>query len=344
MIRRNHKQSGFTLMELLIVIAVLGLLLGMLIPRLGGVTDDTVDTVCDTNNKGIRYYTQNYYNKHNALPDGLTNLVAYGAYASTAAPEAYEFTRGTTAALPTHEDADFDDAEVLAEEFVVRNWPGLYELNAGEVAELKAMGIQHVYDLEGENRSMEKVTLSEGHSVLMHGIKGSAAAPAYVAEADFAGDGTTTLDDGDGTTTETLADGAATGNPEWLGRIMLAVNDRCDLVSKGMIQASALCPGAVLNEDNFTHKEYILILPRLEATVDALTALADQEIYYHAAENGVFIEGRQLSFTFAAQEPWQFDLTCPEGHKWPDNEEDHWIYIGTTGTDTTPTTASLPAL
>lgn len=292
--RRNiRKQGGFTLMELLIVIAVLGLLLGMLIPRLGGITGDTVDTVCDSNNKGVRYFTQMYFNKHNALPGGLTNLI-----------------NAEDGELPAREDPDLVGAEVMSDEFWTRNFPGYYALNADEVDELKALGITTVYNLQGVDRPMQRKTLEEGDYVMMMGLQGDGSTYSF------------TEVDGDSFTE------GAVGNPFWLGRIMMAVNENSDLVSKGMIQASALCPGAVLNQDNFTHKEYIIILPRLAATVAATAATvvdgdpAETEIVF--VDSSDTTGGRQVIFMYEAQEGWQFDVSCPEGHKWPDNDEDSW--------------------
>jgi len=326
-LRRNNKQSGFTLMELLIVIAVLGLLLGMLIPRLGGVTDDTVDTVCDTNNKGIRYFVQNYYNKYGSMPNGLTNLV--------------DATAGFDAAvLPKGEDPDTGGAEAIASEFWTRNWPGLYELNADEVAELKDMGLTSVYAMIGDNRPMEKRTITAGDGVMMMGISHDGSAYAYTAE-------TATQNDGDSTADETLNSGnLGIGNPFWLGRIMMAVNDQCDLVKKGMIQASALCPGAVLAKENFSVKEYVIVLPRLAATVEAVagtmdgathtaggiaTLEPDETLTFRDASAADDTSGRNVSFEFSAQAGWEFDMSCPEGHKWPDNDEELWVPTSSSG-------------
>jgi prepilin-type N-terminal cleavage/methylation domain-containing protein len=310
--RRNQrkKSGGFTLMELLIVIAVLGLLLGMLIPRLGGVTDETVDTVCDSNNKGIRYFTQMFYNKEGVLPDGLTNMVTTAD--------------GATYALASREDGrdTAPGAEVVADEFWSRNWPGLYELNDDEVDELEEMGITKVYDLVGwdgsDTSAMFKHPLAGGNSVMMMGVSYDGT--------DFAYSGGE-VDLGDAGTAGTIDDGTLTvGNPTWIGRIMMPVNDHCDLVEKGYIQASALCPGAVLNEENFSGKEYYIILPRLAASVTAIsggiaTLDADETITFENTENN-----RKLDFEFSAQAAWQFDLSCPEGHKWPDYDEESWTH------------------
>lgn len=299
-------------MELLIVIAVLGLLLGMLIPRLAGVTDDTVDTVCDTNNKGVRYFTQMYQNKYGSLPNGLTNLVNDDG---ASLPEMED-----TFATSTDPDGD---AEAMAWEFWSRNWPGLYALNADEVSELREMGIPQVYNLNDvDGRPMNKANLAEGMGVMMMGMEAADAtsAPSWVNSVD---------ENGDDSGLSVVSGDVALGNPHFLGRIMLAVNENCDLVKQGMIQASALCPGAVLHEENFTHKEYILVMPRLEATIDRLvdgSVIASESVDLVFVEDPTDTDSKQFEVTFEAQESWAFDMTCPEGHKWPDFDEDSWFY------------------
>jgi hypothetical protein len=200
------------------------------------------------------------------------------------------------------------------------------------------MGITTVYDLVGDNHELERETLASGDSVAMVGISYDGTTAEFKAE-------DTVMTDGDTTADETFDSGLGVGNPTWLGRIMMAVNDNCELVSEGFIQASALCPGAVLNEDSFSHKEYVLILPRLEATVAKLagdgstagaiaTLTPDEEITFSEASGGEIVtDGREIIFEFSAQEPWQFDMSCPEGHKWPDYDEDHWLATTGSGLD-----------
>jgi hypothetical protein len=34
-----------------------------------------------------------------------------------------------------------------------------------------------------------------------------------------------------------------------------------------------------------------------------------------------------MDIEWVAQEAWEFEFTCPEGHKWPDNDSDEWVYV-----------------
>lgn len=62
--KRAKGEKGFTLIELIVVIAVLGVLATLVIPKVVHVKDDATDTVKDANKKIIinaleRYYAEN---------------------------------------------------------------------------------------------------------------------------------------------------------------------------------------------------------------------------------------------------------------------------------------------
>ncbi len=42
-------QQGFTLLEILVVLTIMGFLIAMVAPRLAGISSSAVDTVCDSN-------------------------------------------------------------------------------------------------------------------------------------------------------------------------------------------------------------------------------------------------------------------------------------------------------
>jgi prepilin-type N-terminal cleavage/methylation domain-containing protein len=320
-----QSQSGFTLMELLMVIVILGFLLGMLVPRLASVTGDAIDNVCDSNNKGIRYFTKTFLDQKGHLPNNMINLVNLtdGGYA-----------------LPNVEDRDVDNgAETLAREFYVRNHPQLHTLTADEAEELiSELGIATVRNLNDFDGS--------GH--LTNDVPGTAVT-AQAAQAAASGDDGRPLhpvtintgigvamigDIGTAPTAATWASGSGTdypmGNPNWYGRIILGVGKDCELVTSGMIQAAALCPGGVQNADNVTYNHYCIILPRLATTAGDIETLlggtpADANGYVLTfADSADTTSGEEMEVQIAAQESWEFDFTCPEGHKWPDNDHDEW--------------------
>lgn len=296
-------KAGFTLMELLVVLVIMGFLLGMIVPRLGGVADSAVDTVCDSNNKGVRYYTKVFLDGKGRLPNKLTNLVAYdlgsGAYVANYDDDAteYSFSDNSTVRMMSDFDAS-NGADLFAPDFIQRNGVVLHTLNDEEAKELRSLGITSVLNLRGQNRPMETTSVNASMPVAM------------------CGDVTTT----------NLTD-FPPGNPFWFGRILLGVGETSELVTGGYIQAAALCPGGIQQQDNVSFNNYVLVAPRLAETVERMDAsIADQTLYALADGSA---NGEVREFTVSAQEKWEFDFSCPEGHKWPDADNDTWVVQAT---------------
>ena len=75
---RNYEQSGFTLIEMLIVIIILGILAMVIIPQITVSTEDAKITTLKTNLAGIRGTIEVYYAQHNMTYPGV--VAAGGAY------------------------------------------------------------------------------------------------------------------------------------------------------------------------------------------------------------------------------------------------------------------------
>ena len=323
MVQKIRNEKGFTLMELLVVVVILGFLIGMVAPRLASIIDDTViDNICDSNNKGARYFTKMYYDKTAQLPNEMVSLV--------------NRTGASSFGIPLTEAADSQNLpETLAAEFVERNTPVLHLLNQSEAEELRSMGItqiRYLNDRDGSGhatdtpsqtaqtipdatRPYEKVTVTTGAAVAMVGM-GSEGQSGQEISATAASSINTWTDATSGT--------YPAGNPNWVGRIILGLGKHCSLVTEGYIQAAALCPGGIQNADNVTFNNYCIIVPRLQSTVDRMDAsVADQDFTFVNADDET--NGESMDVTIEAQAAWQFDATCPEGHKWPDNDNDYWV-------------------
>jgi prepilin-type N-terminal cleavage/methylation domain-containing protein len=320
-------QQGFTLLEILVVLTIMGFLIAMVAPRLAMVGSDAVDTVCDTNqNRSVTYLSVYFQKTNGSLPNHLTNLVSYD---------------GTTAAYtPEVSDEDPDDGNkgVFAEEFALRNNFSAHTLNAAEVAELAGLGIDTVFNLNDPEDAhtdapfMEEAAIGEGTVVSMVGMGANSTSTTLVLTANNNVEG---------------ADSAVVeygwGEPEKLGRIVFGLGPESDLVKDGIVSNAAHCPGGLQNSDNISYNDYNLVVPRLAATVKRLPTnifgasttnnqtiaigymdgdlVASSAGNYDAATNdGNFMK---RTVKLAAQEAWEYQTQCPEGHVYPE-AIDHW--------------------
>ena len=331
--KKVNSQKGFTLLEILVVLTIMGFLIAMVAPRLAGISGDAVDTVCDSNQNRMVTYMSSYFEKTNRYPNKLTNLVMQDSAAAA----------GADYQIPVVSDQDPENgAEVFANELYSRNHFHIHYLNADEAAELKNMGIITVFNLNDysqivdavanpldylndvahaavgtQEASMDPVTIDDNVGVAMVGcgVTGGAFVATNVTERGW-------------------------GEPANFARIVLGMGTECGLITSGVISNAAHCPGGIQNADNVTYNDYILLLPRLEATADrttptmlsvtgdatALNAVAyDDEPtagYDHVA-NADNYKVRTFDIT-EAQGTWQFATMCPEGHMYPADDEEFW--------------------
>ncbi|WP_300672534.1 type II secretion system protein [Desulfoluna sp.] len=356
--QKNPKKSqdGFTLLEILVVLTIMGFLIAMVAPRLAGISGGAVDTVCDSNQNRMVTYMSSFFEQTNRFPNKLTNLVIEDGIIAAGTAGKYQ--------IPMTSDQDPENgAEVLAAEFYERNHFHIHVLNDDEAKELKKMGIVKVFNLNdysGQNDAgddftgdettndiandlvlaadrkpvMESVTVKEDLGVAMVGCG--------IADANFVATNKTER---------------GWGEPEFIGRIVLGMGPECSLITSGIIGNAAHCPGGIQNTDNCTYNDYSLVLPRLEATaarmsdatigavfipMDGDTDESGIQIsclsYDDAPTSGYDYVGNTENFRYRqftideAQEAWQFATQCPEGHMYPEDDGEFW------GIDFAPTT------
>ena len=348
--KKLQNSEGFTLLEILVVLTIMGFLIAMVAPRLAGISGGAVDTVCDSNQNRMLTYMGTYFEKTSRFPNKLTNLVITDGAAGTDPEDAvYQ--------IPVVSDQDPENGpEVFANEFYSRNHFHVHYLNADEAAELKNMGIVSLFNLNdysqiddavanpldydndvahvavaNQRASMEPVTVSGG-------VAGAdAIGVAMVGMGDNVGDGNGWV--------ATNATERGWGEPDWFGRIVVGMGAESGLITSGVIGNAAHCPGGLQNADNATYNDYNLVLPRLEATVAKYDAAVVGAMDNDAATDGIQLvsvayddepaapydvgaNGDNLRVrTFdieEVQESWQYATQCPEGHMYPEDDGEFW--------------------
>ncbi len=340
--KKVNSQKGFTLLEILVVLTIMGFLIAMVAPRLAGISGSAVDTVCDSNQNRMVTYMSSYYEQTNRFPSKLTNLVITDQAAG-------QLDATTVYQIPVVSNQDPDDgAEVLANELYARNHFHIHYLDVDEADELKNMGIVKLFNLN-DYSGMDGVLADYDNDVLLVAVTNERPSMEPVTPEDptvvrvgvaMVGCGM----DVAGAWVATNATERGWGEPANFGRIVLGMGTECGLITSGVISNAAHCPGGIQNADNVTYNDYILLLPRLEATSARMTGAApitaaglipgaenlgciayDDEptAAYDYVANADNYRARGFDIT-EAQEGWQFATMCPEGHMYPADEEEFW--------------------
>ena len=286
--------GGFTLIELIIVIAVMGFLVAMIVPRLAMITEGASDTACDTNQTRLRQVVANLQEATGQLPNYLTNLVTVV---------------GTTYYKPCVDDNDKDTGkEALSRDMDQYMHLCLHTLSAEEAEEIKDLGIMKVFNLnlskdvdpdfagpDSDQPYMQLIDVAEGVGVMMIGA------------GDMV-DGTDGWSQNDTVWYNTYDEFGTP--PDLIYRIAFGVGKDSSLVKDGQLQHAALCPNGMRRADHFIYNNYNIVLPRLKSTVDELSTVAN---VYKTITAEADIGERKTFNVLEAQEIWQFTTFCPEG-------------------------------
>jgi prepilin-type N-terminal cleavage/methylation domain-containing protein len=133
LLKTNRKASGFTLVELLVVVAILGALTSLILPHMVSSEEEAKDTACDYNNYGSFRYVSMYNSVNGAYPSAMdTGLNAAGDNFVGMYPLFTAYNLANT------------DATTLS------------TLTAGEAASLEAAGI-HTITSDAGQTSIEEV-------------------------------------------------------------------------------------------------------------------------------------------------------------------------------------------
>jgi len=287
--------AGFSLLELVVVLAIMGFLVAMIAPRLAGVVAGAGRNVDDSNMQRLATTTAQFNERNNRLPNSMTNLVSQV---------------GAAFVKPPVSDNDpVTGMEVFAQELHERLPLHVHYLSAGEATELRRMGITRVRNLNPTEQM-----LPEGRNFsTLPGAAGTISTEAHLAEVDVDA-GVAVLMVGAGFDEVEWQHGISAGtqlvNPELLYGIVLGFGRDNELVTTGQVQGAALSPRGGANNDNYLFNNYLLVLPRLQATVGAQF---DRSIPFVAVETiNEAGESRTVSVE-AAQQSFNFNVLSPEG-------------------------------
>jgi prepilin-type N-terminal cleavage/methylation domain-containing protein len=298
-------RGAFTLIEILVVLVIMGFLVSMVAPKLAGITDTAIDTVCDTNQQRLRAVMAAQTKRESHFPAPLTNMVL------TSNTDSNNTFAQSDAVLPSKSDDNIENgAEDLSSEFTNRWLPTLHFLNANEASELKTMvgSAVTMYALVDSADAATVDTDTDGfanagtYTVLETNYRQPVrnTLPVMMIGAGIAANGTTfnyatgatvtvnastvTVDEstnkaiGGAVDATILASGAnydASNNKTFTRiaeapmalRILMGLSNRNGLVTSGLLDEAGICPGAIKAADQFSYGNYLLILPRLGATV-----------------------------------------------------------------------------
>ncbi len=324
---KRSVQSGFTVLEILVVLTIMGFLIAMVAPRLAGLSGGAIDTICDTNQNRMVGYMAQYYESASRYPTNLTNLVIEDSTNGFLLPE-------------VSDDNPENGNEVLASELQDRMQLTTHKLTQDEIDELVGLGISQIFNLNDYSNSG---VAAADMNPAMESVDLTSATDVTVAMVGLGSDGAGVWTLTPGMTERGL------GEPDWFGRIVLGFSAESGLIKDGIIANAAHCPGGLQNADNASYNDYNVVLPRLEATaaemVDAagvnvtgiggntvgtdngeVVAVAyDDEpaVTYNLGTNDENLRVRTFNI-IEAQEPWQFATVCPEGHMYPEDDNEFW--------------------
>lgn len=241
MVFYRFNKNGFTLLEIVMSLAILGFIMSLVVARFGGIPARALETTGKTNEARLTNFISAYIRDHGKYPGGLINIVSTDIASGKLLK-------------PMVSDQDPDSGmEVISFESDSRCRFGIHYLNDAEAAELRGMGIGHLYNLNSrydrnvadKAPSMEEV--DAGTAVLMIG-------------------GGDSDDDGIIAAAEVNTSEEGWGENDLNFCMVFGLGNESDLVKNGYISNIAFCPLSTIALKDHAYKRYSIVIPRLKAT------------------------------------------------------------------------------
>ncbi|GEM_PF-1326075 len=369
---RSKGTRGFTTLELLIILVIIGFFVAMIAPRLAGLFDDATRKISDSNKKDSMRFSRMWQvdRGNKEIGNNLINLVYYTGDDTDGDLDGglgnYDIP------MLAEQSNDEDGAEWISYRMMRRLKLYRHVLSEEEAQELIDMGLTRVQMLDRdytEDPAQNKLhRVQEGMVVLMIGAgredDDNDAFDEWVCHAeddydDWADDvldgnvqddlvGDDTIPDyrlgGPGGAPD---DGLGIAYPEYLYRIVMGVGEESSLVKDGIVDNAGISPDAISREDHYRLNKYIMVLPRLKATNRSVVNHAggfagsnDCPKRFVVTRNVDGAEERDTLLVAdrldqSAQAIGDFEVISPEGYKLLDTVEELWLNVG--GPDGTET-------
>jgi prepilin-type N-terminal cleavage/methylation domain-containing protein len=319
-VRKKRKQQGFTLMEMLVVVMIMGFLLAMIAPRFTNFFDGAQQTLCKSNSKASFKVLETFVYDSGNLPDYLLTLAA-----CTNASDPDTYTRGE---WYDGSDPDQESGVDVSKGLYLKNAMVLHTLNESEADALRSMGIKKIAPIrEGNGTDAvypgDYVDVANGAQVMMIGAAATSNSTEIEAKCVT---GTNTVAPGGpyGLT----AVGKHLANPELAYRMVLGLGPDNELVTSGALDQAGVGMGVAKEQgDNpkFHYGYHTIVLPRLQESLNRLATGAPTKIevagYDKAGSGQKKIKGARVITLNEAQKASDYDILGNCGSTWREHNQ-----------------------
>jgi prepilin-type N-terminal cleavage/methylation domain-containing protein len=321
--REMKKEQGFTLMEMLIVVMIMGFLVAMIAPRFTDMFSGAQRTLCKKDQQTVFNTLGTFVADTGSLPDNLTSIVNFDG-TDYGPPSEYDGKNATTKALT--------DGNDVVKKFTMQNSMDLHILSAAEAKEIKDLGITTIRPFH-QNGTTEDYYFGDerevaaGVGVLMIGAS-STGPTAAMAASNYNGQWGLSAD-------HHLV------NPEMAYRIVLGLGPDNELVTSGHVDQAGIGLGEAKESKPFKYVYHSLVLPRLESTVDrvvdaGLPISIEVEGYDAAGPSAVKTKGSRTIALNEVQDATNYGLLAVCGEKWQERTEKTGLAVWRITDVTTP--------